>query len=294
MRTNFYCVGGLLLLANIACAQEDVSLGATLLFHASFDQSADADFSKGDGKIYTAASLKRENVQAGLPNQSVSLNRKHGRYGGSLMFTKKSDKIVFFKGAENLPAAKKQEFQGSYSFWLSLTPEEDLPPGYVDPLQITDKKWNDASFYVDFTKETPRKFRLGVFSDYKFWNPQNRKWDDIPDSQRPIGTVDQPPFSRDRWTHVGITFRDFNAEQKLGMATLYLNGERHGDIRRRQRFTWDTGRLAIMLGINYVGQIDDFAIFDRALTASEMKQIFQLRNGIVSLRQATQKTPKQK
>ncbi|MDP7303105.1 MAG: hypothetical protein QGG09_08390, partial [Pirellulaceae bacterium] len=72
MRTNFYCVGGLLLLANIACAQEDVSLGATLLFHASFDQSADADFSKGDGKIYTAASLKRENVQAGLPNQSVS------------------------------------------------------------------------------------------------------------------------------------------------------------------------------------------------------------------------------
>jgi hypothetical protein len=290
MRIQYIVV--LLLLVNVVHAQEPSSIGDALIFHASFDESANADFAKGDKSVYTAESLKRDSVQAGLHGGAVQLNLKGGRYGGSLAFTEKSERIVFFKGAGNLPSATKG-FQGTYSFWLSLTPEEDLPPGYVDPLQITDKKWNDASFYVDFTKETPRTFRLGVFSDYKFWNPKNRKWDDIPSSERPLVTVKQPPFSRDQWTHIGITFVGFNTAQRPGLATLYLNGESQGVVRRKQHFTWDADRLAIMLGIYYVGQLDDFAIFDRALTASEMKHVFQLKNGIKSLGKATRKPPKQ-
>ena len=39
--------------------------------------------------------------------------------------------------------------------------------------------------------------------------------------------------------------------------------------------------------------LDDFAVFDRALTATEMKQVFQLRNGITSLGQTSQKRSKQ-
>jgi hypothetical protein len=280
---RIYLCCGLLLLASGSHAQQQSSLTDALLFHASFDASADADYAKGDARIYTAKSVKRENVQAGLHTAAVSLDGKQGRYGGALSFTEKSDQIVFFKGVGNLPSAE-QNFQGSYSFWLRLTPEEDLPPGYVDPLQITDKKWNDASFFVDFTKETPRKFRLGVFSDYKIWNPQDRKWDDIPDAERPLVAVDQPPFSREKWTHVGITFRDFNGKNQVGVATLYLNGESQGDLRRKQRFTWNDERLAIMIGIYYVGLLDDFAIFDRALTPSEMKTVFELPKGIVSLR----------
>ncbi len=281
MRIYFFCI--LMLINNIGHAQHQSSLVDALLFHASFDGSADADLAKGDARIYTAQSLKREDVQAGLHSSAVSLNRTQGRYGGSLSFTKKSDQIVFFKGDGNLPQTM-QDFHGTYSFWLRLTPEEDLPPGYVDPLQITDKKWNDASFFVDFTKEVPRKFRLGVFSDYKFWNPQDLKWDDIPDRERPLVTVDKPPFSREKWTYVGITFREFNGENQESVASLYLNGISQGDVRRKQRFTWSKDRLAIMLGINYVGQFDDFAIFDRALTAAEMKQVFQLPKGIKSLR----------
>jgi hypothetical protein len=280
---RIYCFCGLLLMANASHAQQPSSLADALLFHASFDKSVDADVAKGDARIYTAQSLKRENVQAGLHSNAVSLNRKQGRYGGSLSFNKKSDQTVFFKGAGNLPLANR-DFQGSYTFWLRLTPEEDLPPGYVDPLQITDKKWNDACFFVDFTKETPRKFRLGVFSNHKFWNPQDRKWDNIPGSQRPLVTVDKPPFLREKWTHVGITFRAINAKNQDSVATLYLNGVSQGDVRRKQRFTWSKERLAIMLGINYVGQFDDFAIFDRTLTALEMKQVVQLPTGLKSLR----------
>jgi len=92
---------------------------------------------------------------------------------------------------------------------------------------------------------------------------------------------------------VGITFGGFNAEQGPGAAILYLDGKSQGELRSKQRFTWDTQRLAIMLGISYVGQLDDFAVFDRALTATEMKQVFQLRNGITSLGQTSQKRSKQ-
>ena len=82
-----------------------------------------------------------------------------GRIGGALHFHKKSPKLVFFQGGNNIPWAKS-DFEGTVSLWLRLNPTEDLPEGYVDPLQITDKKWNDAAFFVDFTKESPRQFRL--------------------------------------------------------------------------------------------------------------------------------------
>ncbi len=274
---------GILLIANIIHAQEPSSLADALLFHASFDESADADFAKGDARVYTAESLKREKTRPGLHSDAVTLDRQQGRYGGSLSFTRKNSQAVFFKGAGNLPTAI-QGFGGSYSFWLRLTPDEDLPPGYVDPLQITDKAWNDASFFVDFTKNVPRKFRLGVFSNYAFWNPRDRKWDDIPDDERPFVTVKSPPFSREQWTHVGITFRDFNRPDRDGVATLYLNGESQGDLPGKQQFTWSEDRLAILLGIYFVGQFDDLSVFDRALSASEMKQVFELPDGIKSLR----------
>lgn len=262
--------------------QSPNSLAEALLLHASFDRTADADFARGDGRVYTAPSLKRNNPQPGLHSDAVRLTTDQGRYGGCLAFSKKGESVVFFRGLDNLPRVQAG-FQGSYCFWMRLSPDEDLPAGYVDPLQITDKKWNDAAFYVDFTQAAPRKFRLGVFSDYQFWNESNRKWGDIPESERPLVTVDTPPFSRDRWVHVGITFQHFNQDAQSGEAVLYLNGESQGVIRRPQQFTWDASRVVIMLGIYYVGQIDDLAIFDRSLSAAEIKHVLALPQGIHSL-----------
>ena len=277
------CVAMLLLLISTQSTVAQTTLRKSLIFHASFDRSGDADVAKGDAKIYTAKSLKRQSVKAGLHSNGVRHDSQGGKFGGSLVFTKKTGQIVFFKGPGNLPAVRKG-FQGSFSFWLKLSPKDDLPPGYVDPLQITDKKWNDASFFVDFTKATPRQFRLGVFSDFKFWNPKNRKFDNIPEKERPLVSVRKPPFSRKQWTHIGISFRGFNQKDQDGVATFYLNGKSQGQLKRKQRFTWGKDRLAIMLGIYYVGGFDDFAIFNRSLTAKEMTTIYQLKGGIKSLK----------
>jgi hypothetical protein len=280
MRYPLFCL--VLSIGGTALAAGPDRLKESLRFHVSFDKTADADFARGDGRAYTAQTLQREKTKAGLHRAAVRVTEKGGRYGGALDFTGKTAELLFYRGANNVPR-RAGGFQGTFCLWLRVAPNSQLPDGFVDPLQITDKKWNSASFFFDFTKEKPRQFRLGVFSDYKFWNPSDRKWENIPAAERPLIGVSNPPFRADRWTHVAATFEDFNQNGKVGVAKLYVNGKSAGILRRPQQFTWGSERLAIMLGINYVGELDDLAIFDRSLTAGEVETVIKLPQGIRSL-----------
>ena len=251
-----------------------------LIFRATFDRSVNADVAAGDPAIYTAKTLKRKQIATGLKSDGVQWRATGGRSGGALQFTRKTDQLVFYKGGDNVPY-KATDFQGSVSLWMRLNPIDDLPNGFVDPIQITDKAWNNSSFFVDFDKAQNRDFRLGVFSDLAFWNPQAREFDDIPTQKRPMVTVNNPPFDHNRWTHVVWTWQSFNTS-KDGDARLYLNGELHGRIDGSpQQFTWTPANVVIMLGINYVGWIDDLAIFNQALTPGE----------VTSLRESTRTNP---
>ena len=254
-----------------------------LTFHASFDTTADADTAAGDPRIYTATDSSRENVQPGLSNSTVVARAGGGRWGECLYFRDTSKSVVFFQGKDNIPYSKT-DCDLTISFWMRLNPDEDLKPGYVDPLQITDKKWNDSSLFVDFTKDdSPRHFRLGVFADYAFWNPTDTQWDDVADSDRPLITVRQTPFSRDRWTHVAITLKGINNDQQDAISMLYLTGTPQGQLVRRQQFTWAPDRVAIMLGIQYIGYLDDFAVFRGAMTAQDVRALADLDGGISRL-----------
>jgi hypothetical protein len=254
-----------------------------LTFHASFDQSADADVAAGDRRIFTASNLSREHVQPGLHTPAVSRDAQ-GRWGHCLLFTDTAEPVVFYTGQGNIPYDRKP-FGMTVSFWLRLSPDEDLKPGYVDPLQITDKQWNDAALFVDFTKdERPRHFRLGVFSNLAFWNPQNTAWEQIAPADRPMVTVTAPPFRRDQWTHVAITLDGINATDQAAAAKLYLNGEPQGTLTRPQQFEWDPQRVAMMLGIQYIGGLDDLAVFRGAMTAAEIQLLRDLPTGVAGLR----------
>ena len=254
---------------------------ASLTFHASFDEAADADYAKGDSKVYTAATVAREKVSPGLPKEGVRRLDRGGRHGGYLAFDEKIDPVVMYRGKGNVALGSDSEL--TVSFWMKLDPAVDLPPGYVDPLQITDKKWNDSSLFVDFTQENPRQFRLGVFSDYRIWNPNDTPWDDVAEKDRPMVPVSKLPFAADRWTHVVFTLKQVNANQ-AGMANLYLDGKLQGELKDQLTFTWDPDQVAVMLGIYYVGGIDDFAIFNRALTAEEVGQLLRLEEGVAGIR----------
>ncbi len=262
------------------------ALRQALTFHASFDGGADADFALGDRKIYWAPSMRRPRVgKPGLPeNGSVTLASGEGRFGDALRFHKKVPEMVFFQAGQNL-AYRQNDWSGTVSLWLKLNPDEDLEPGYCDPIQITPREWNDAAFFVDFSKdERPRHFRLGAFADLRTWNPTNRRFETIPANERPMVTVTRPPFRRDRWTHVVFTYSHFNTGKDDGTARLYLNGQFQGGLTERQQtFTWEVGKSLMMLGLSYVGLYDELAVFNRALTDQEVQTLYRLKGGVRSL-----------
>lgn len=271
------------ILADAQQSEMLIPLRRALLLHAPFDSTPDASFAKGDKKLFSTKSTKLTSPEAGLKGD-VKLMADGGRFGGCLHFTKKSAWFPFFKAEGNLPMpTDAKPFAGTVSFWMKLDPVKDLPSGFVDPIQITDKKWNDASFFLDFTKENPRQFRLGAYSNYEHWNPGGLKYEEIPDTKRPLGAINTLPFSRQRWTHVAFSWDKFNTKS-MGLATLWINGKRVSKVQRQQQYSWDPKKVGIMLGIRYVGHIDDLSVFGRALTPAEIGMLFKLPEGVQSLR----------
>jgi hypothetical protein len=261
------------------------SLRKALALHASFDGQADADFARGDRKIYTASNLQRADAKAGLHRADVAIVKGKGKFGDALRFGKNDKAVVFYQADKNM-AYRDKDWSGTVSFWLSLDPDKDLEPGYCDPIQITDKKWDDAAFFVDFTKdEKPRHFRLGIYPDFKVWNPKGLKFEQVPVADRPLSEeIVKPPFAAGKWTHVLFTFSGLNTGKPDGAGKLYLDGKPAASISNRTlTFTWEPSRAAIMLGLSYIGLFDDLAIFDRALTAEEVGIVYRLNDGIRSL-----------
>lgn len=281
----------LLLFASLSASQLPAAapadgLRAALVFHAPFDTTADATFAKGDPRVYTAADrAKRANATPGLPPaEDTRIVADAGRFGGALEFRRKIKPQVFYRGGENLGYQPKN-WQGAVSFWLRLDPDRDLEPGYCDPVQFVGQAWNEGNLFVEFSKDhTPRHFRFAIMAVTRFWNPQNRKWEEIPEPERPMTAVHRPPFSRERWTHVLVTFAGINSGAPDGRGTLYLDGRKQGSFSGwNNTFNWDVSQSALTIGLAYVGLIDDLAVFNRELNDAEAAAVFALPQGVAGL-----------
>ena len=263
--------------------QANENLGQALAFHASFDHGLDADFAAGDPLFRHGPSIaKQAEAKPGLPESGeVQLAKDSGRFGHALRFTKKKSPMPFFRAAKNVPY-KTNDWSGTVSFWLSTDPAGELEPGFCDPIQVTPRAWNDACFFVEFEKRTNDiPFRLGVYPDFKVWNPSNKKWGDVTAAEKPLATAPTTPFARGKWTHVVFTWENFNTGRDDGIAKLYLDGAHATTISaRRQTFMWDEDKCLIALGLSYIGLWDELSVFNRALTDAEIEQLHALKNGV--------------
>jgi hypothetical protein len=94
--------------------------------------------------------------------------------------------------------------------------------------------------------------------------------------------VSNPPFSSGNWTHVCVTWENANMPGDLpGKASLYLNGLYQGSLEQVMRFTWEQERVAITLGVYYIGLMDEVAVFDSVLSATEVNELAALPNGLI-------------
>lgn len=251
-----------------------------LLFYSSFDGKTSADLAAGDARIYTAESYKKDvYAKAGIEDLNVVLAKNEGIAGDALHFKEAKTSAIFYKAHKNVGYSSRS-WSGTVSFWLRLDPNKELTSHYCDPICITDSKWSDAGLWVDFTDHNPRQFRLGAMGDIAIWDPNNDS--DETDWEKRTVTVNPSPFQAKTWTHVAFTFSEVNT--KNSNFKLYLNGKFKGMIKDvNDPFTWEEENGKIMLGLGYIGLIDELAIFNKALDFNEVKTVYELRNGLKPL-----------
>lgn len=276
----------LFLIAFNSCAEKDTThedLKAALTLYSSFDNGVEADFALGDKQLYTVPNRRaRDSAKVGLHKPDIKLVKDQGKFGGGLLFTERSRGNIYYPSTKNI-AYSKTDWSGAVSFWLSLDPATDLEPGYCDPIQITDVSYNDAAIWVDFTRDNPRDFRLGVIGDRDVWNPNP----DGPDNEnenfiKALAAVKNPPFAKGQWTHVLINFSNLNTEN--GQASLYMNGELKGTRSNiSDPFTWELDQSNIYLGLSYIGLYDELSIFNKPLSEKEITTLYNLENGVKGL-----------
>ncbi|MBX2817104.1 MAG: polysaccharide deacetylase family protein, partial [Saprospiraceae bacterium] len=206
---------------NVRTEREE-NLAAALSLAATFDQGVSADFAIGDDRLYSAPSYDRGDLRTAnyLPEET-SINPETGKHGGTLEFKRKGRPIVFFNAKENM-SYDPSSWSGTVSMWLSVDPENDLAPGYTDPIQITDSNYDDAALWVDFSKTNPRDFRMGAFGDRSVWNPNQLSPDTNTAFIDRLIVAEDRPFSRGKWTHICMVFDRLNTDLAQGL--LYVNG----------------------------------------------------------------------
>ncbi|WP_136465466.1 LamG domain-containing protein [Flagellimonas onchidii] len=278
MKTK-YAIYVLFLLTMLSC-KEEWELKQNVIFYSSFDKGTTAEVATGDSKIYTAESFdKKDNEEKGVKSDNVRIAEGKGLVGDALGFFAKGDEIIFYKAKNNV-AYNKDQWSLAVSFWLQIDPDKDLVTKYCDPIQITDAKYNDAALWVDFNDKSPRDFRLGVIGDNDAWYIKDS--DEAPILEKRLVTVNNPSFGHGKWTHVVMNISKLNTD--LAKHELFVDGEFKGEVSDiNDPFTWDEEKARIMLGINYIGLMDELAIFNKVLTQEEIRRVFDAKGGLKEL-----------
>ncbi|NRB46861.1 MAG: polysaccharide deacetylase family protein [Saprospiraceae bacterium] len=257
------------------------SLAEELTLAATFDEGIKADFAKGNPKLFTAAAYNElKTQQVGLHHAAAKVKANGGLHGHALEFPAKAKPVAFYQAAENV-AYSSENWSGAISLWLSLDPDEELAPGYTDPIQITDVGYNDAALWVDFSDKNPRSFRMGVYGDLAVWNPENISPDKNPAFNERLLPATDLPFGKGIWTHVVVTYEGLNTKE--GVAKFYINGKFQGERKIEEPFTWEVEKAKVFLGLNFIGLMDEVALFKRSLTQEEVQMLYHLPGGLNSL-----------
>jgi hypothetical protein len=265
-----------------SAAFSDEALLKSLVFHASFDEGYDADFSKGDPVAYVKTSEGLQPVPE--ENEDVLVAADAGKFGGALWFPQKGSLRPSYRG-EGVLGYNAKDWNATVSLWLSISPDEDLEPGYCDPIQVVGDDTKKGFIFLEWSKDhSPRYFRYAIRPLIELWDPEGLGWEVVPEEKRPMVQLKRAPFSNERWTHAVFTIERINAGKEVSGGTLYLDGQRQGRIENFDlTFGWDPSAVTLVLGAAYVGYLDEVSVFDRVLSGEEVARLHALENGVTPL-----------
>src|SRR5262249_41265799 len=91
------------------------------------------------------------------------------------------------------------------------------------------------------------------------------------DPDAPMVRVPKIGFKEGKWHHVVMSWQHFDTGKKDAVSTLYIDGEKIGSVADRDiSMAWDLDHTGIYVAVNYIGLLDELAVFNRPLTEAEI------------------------
>ncbi|MBA4189662.1 MAG: hypothetical protein C0467_16885 [Planctomycetaceae bacterium] len=250
--------------------ENDVRKAVT--FYASFDESVNADIGGGqltpDTRFNHATEKGQYVVGKGIGTKVFTIANSKGIVGGALdtVDVLPNNGRIFYPAKGNI-AFKNDGWSGSMSMWCKTDPDKLLKTKFCDPIQITQKGANNGGLWFDFNDAKPRDLRHGAFTMV----PEGQKGIGEDDPKAPMVRVPSIGWKADDWHHVVLTFKNLDTGKPDAVTSLYIDGKLIGEVKDRSiAMGWDIEKAGIYIAINYIGLIDELALFDRALTAEEV------------------------
>lgn len=244
-------------------------------FYASFDTAVKGDFSGGELTLSTRSNHKTEQgvfvFEKGFPEKAFRIAPGKGISGGALeaVDVLPDNGRIFFPAKGNI-AYKKGGWSGALSMWINHDPDTQLKTGFCDPVQITQKGAGNGAIWIDYNDAKPnRNLRMGTFPAVAEGRPPLQE---SREAFSPMLWVDKPGLKVGDWQHVALIWRNFDTGKSDARATLYLDGKLAGEIKKDYPISmdWDLDKAGIYIAVNYIGLMDELALFNRALTEDEI------------------------
>lgn len=258
------------LLATSTIRADEESLRKAVTFYASFDDRLEADV--GAAKTLSTRSgppgKGPYTFTPGFDKKVFRIAAGKGIAGGALEVTDilPNNGRVFFPVKDNL-AYKKGGWAGAVSFWLNTDPNTRLKTPFCDPFQITQRGANNGGIWCDFDSAKPRRaLRMGVYPAAV----DGQKPIDENDPTAPVARLPAVDFKAGDWHHVVVTWKNLDALNSDALATFYVDGRRRGVVKGQIAMNWDIEKTGIYVAVNYVGLLDEFAVFGRELEQEDV------------------------
>jgi hypothetical protein len=241
-------------------------------FYASFDEEVRADFGGGEltpGTRYNHETEKGQFVfEKGIDPKAFRVAKDKGVHGGALEATDVLPRNgrIYFPAKGNL-AYKKGGWGGAVSVWCRTDPDKLLKTKFCDPIQITQKGANDGGLWFDFNSATPRDLRHGAFPAVAVGQAPLKE----DDPNAPMVRVPKVGWKADEWHHVVLSWSHLDTGREDAELALYIDGKLVGAVKGRAlAMGWDVEKTGVYVAVNYIGLLDELALFGRPLTAGEV------------------------
>jgi hypothetical protein len=266
-----------------AAEPDETLIRKAVTFYASFDDEVKGDFGGGQLTFDTRRNHPTEKgaftVEKGFSTRAFRIAKDKGVSGGALeaVDVLPNNGRIFVPAKGNL-AYKPDGWGGSVSLWCNTNPDELLKTKFCDPVQITQKGANNGGLWFDFNDAKPRDLRHGAFPAV----PEGKKGVGEDDPKAPMVRVPAVGWKATDWHHVVLTWTHLDTGKENAVTALYIDGKLIGQVKDRAiAMGWELDKAGVYIAINYIGLLDELALFDRALKPAEV-ELLQKKPGLLT------------